>query len=277
MRYRLPLFTLLILMSFLISSQSASQDPAEPQKLLYQLRGDEASLTGTINLKGAIPKPFRIDMSADRVCEELDGNPETDYLIANENRLMYAFVYVKNPELFQSYRFEEPDKQLTLEHRNCRFVPHLVGLRVGQPFSIINADPTPHNTHPTPRLNPEWNQTQPAGGAPIRKAFHRPEVLIPFKCNQHPWEKAYAAVMDHPFFAVSDAYGNYEIRGLPHGTYTLVVWHEELGEQTLELTLVAGEARRVDFTFEAGKKARASSSAGSETDLRKGWEMQARL
>ena len=55
-----------------------------------------------------------------------------------------------------------------------------------------------------------------------------------------------------------------------------MVWHEELGEQELELTLVAGESRRVDFTFEAGKKAKTSSS-GSETDSKKGSEMRARL
>jgi Carboxypeptidase regulatory-like domain len=254
MRYRLPLFTLLILTFCVIGSQSSAQDPAPPQKALYQRKGDEASLTGTINFKGAIPKPVRIDMSADPVCQDLDGDPKTEDVVVNENKLTNVFVYVKNRELFQAYRFEEPDTQAVLEHRACRYVPRVLGLRVGQPFSIVNADSTHHNTHPTPRLNPEWNQTQPPGAPPLRKAFHRPEVLIPFKCNQHPWERAYVAVMDHPFFAVSDTLGNYEIRGLPHGTYTLVVWHEQLGEQEVEITLVAGETRRVDFTFEAKKK-----------------------
>lgn len=254
MRYRLPLFTLLILMSFLISSQSATQDPAQPQKLLYQPKGDEVSLTGTINVKGAIRKPRRIDMSSDPVCMELNSNPETDDLIVNENKLVNAFVYVKNRELFQAYRFEEPVSEVILDQKNCRYLPHVIGLRVRQQLTIVNADPTHHNIHPTPRLNPEWNQTQPPGAPPLQKTFTRPEILIPVRCNQHPWEKAYVAVMDHPFFAVSDAQGNYEIRGLPHGTYTLLVWHEQLGEQELELTLVAGEARRVDFTFEAKKK-----------------------
>ena len=254
MRYRLPLFALLILTFCVISSQSSAQDPA-PQKALYEPKGDEASLTGTINFKGAIPKTFRIDMSADPVCQDLDSDPKTEDLVVNENKLTNAFVYVKNRELFQAYRFEAPDTEAVLEHRSCRYAPRVLGLRVGQPFSIVNADPTHHNTHPTPRSNAEWNRTQPPGTPPLRKAFHRPEILIPFKCNQHPWERAYVAVMDHPFFAVSDTLGNYEIRGLPHGTYTLVVWHEQLGEQEVELTLVAGETRRVDFTFEAKKKA----------------------
>jgi hypothetical protein len=85
------------------------------------------------------------------------------------------------------------------------------------------------------------------------KTFARAEALIPFKCNQHPWEKAYVAVMSHPFFAVTDESGNYEIRGLPPGTYKLVFWHEKLGEQEVELTAAAGESRRLDMTFDTGK------------------------
>ena len=77
--------------------------------------------------------------------------------------------------------------------------------------------------------------------------------MIPFKDNQHPWEKAYVGVLRHPFFAVTDKLGNYEIRGLPPGTYKLVVWHEAFGEQEVELTLAPGETRRVDFIFEASK------------------------
>ena len=89
---------------------------------------------------------------------------------------------------------------------------------------------------------------------PVVKIFTRPEMFIPFKCNQHPWEKAYVSVMDHPFFAVSDGLGRFEIRGLPPGSYTLVVWHERLGEQQVEITLSPGENRNADFTFDADKK-----------------------
>jgi hypothetical protein len=60
--------------------------------------------------------------------------------------------------------------------------------------------------------------------------------------------------MAHPFFAVSDESGRFEIRGLPPGTYKLVVWHERLGEQELEITVTPGETRNADFTFDADKK-----------------------
>ena len=76
---------------------------------------------------------------------------------------------------------------------------------------------------------------------------------MPIKCNQHPWMKAYAGVMDHPYFAVSDSLGKFEIRGLPAGTYKLIVWHQVFGEQEIEITLVPGENRNADFTFDSEK------------------------
>ena len=74
-----------------------------------------------------------------------------------------------------------------------------------------------------------------------------------------------ATVFAHPFFAVSDQLGNYEIRGLPAGTYKLVAWHERLGEQEMEITVVPNESRKIDFTFEVLEKHR--SIAGSSLIL----------
>ena len=65
--------------------------------------------------------------------------------------------------------------------------------------------------------------------------------------------------MSHPFFAVSDHLGNYEISGLAAGTYKLMVAHEAFSEQELEITLAPGETRRVDFVFD------------TETHLRTSW------
>jgi hypothetical protein len=121
---------------------------------------------------------------------------------------------------------------------------------VGQQFVVVNSDPTTHNTHPTPKANAEWNQSQSPGGAPLTHSFKRGEVFFPFKCNQHPWEKAWLGVFDHPFFAITDADGNYRIEGLPPGQYAVVAWHELFGEKTLDLTVFAGELRDASFTFD---------------------------
>jgi hypothetical protein len=223
------------------------------EKPLYNAAGNEATVTGTINVTGTIPMLRRLDMSADPVCLQLNVKPRLDDLLVKDNKVQNAFVYLKS-EFLNAHRFAAPDSDVVLVQRNCYFSPRVIGLRVGQNLQIINSDPTVHNVHPTPKFNPEWNQTHPPDALPMVKTFSRAELLIPFKDNQHPWEKAYVAVMAHPFFAVSDESGRFEIRGLPPGTYTLVVWHERLGEQELEITVTPGEMRNVDFTFDADKK-----------------------
>lgn len=266
MRYQLLLSTLILVPALALSSPAAAQTP--PEKQLYQPRGNEAVLAGTIMVNGPIPKPPRIEMSADPVCFELNPRAQLKWIVTNGNRLQNALVYIKNSAAFEAYRFELPDSEVVLQRRNCEYSPHVLALRVGQRLAIVNSDQTVHNTHPTPKLNQEWNASQAPQSPPLMKTFTRSELLIAFKCNQHPWERAYVSVFDHPFFAVSDELGNFEIRGLPAGTYTLVVWHEKLGEQEVELTVVAGENRKVDFTFETEKSLTPPPRAGGGTRRR---------
>ena len=72
--------------------------------------------------------------------------------------------------------------------------------------------------------------------------FTQPEIMVPLRCNQHPWMKTYVGVLTHPFFAVTGEDGKYEIRGLPPGKYTLAAWHESGGgtEITRTITVAAG-------------------------------------
>jgi hypothetical protein len=81
--------------------------------------------------------------------------------------------------------------------------------------------------------------------------FTKPEVMVPFKCDVHGWMNAYVGVLDHPYFAVSDASGKFEIPKLPAGTYTIEAWHEKLGAQTQSVTLADSDSKEVTFTFKA--------------------------
>ena len=72
--------------------------------------------------------------------------------------------------------------------------------------------------------------------------FTNKEGPITIKCDFHPWMTAHFFVMDHPFFAVTNARGVFRIPGLPDGEYTIVAWHEELGEQEKKVTVSGGSA-----------------------------------
>ena len=229
--------------------RAPGQEPATAKKV-YVRTGQEATLSGTATFTGKPPKALKIDMSADPTCKEGNVDPTTELFVVNNDRLANVLVYVSAGEILDRHSFETPSTAILMERKGCRYEPHVLGMQVNQPLMIINSDNTQHNTHPVPKNNGEWNQTQPEGSPPLVKTFARPELSIPFKCNQHPWEKAYVSVFSHPFFTVSDSDGNYKIEGLPPGSYKITAWHEKLGEKTVEVVVVPGESRPLGFTFD---------------------------
>ena len=74
-------------------------------------------------------------------------------------------------------------------------------------------------------------------------------LMIPVRCNNHPWMEAFLNVVKNPFFAVSDANGTFEIQGLPPGSYTLVAVHEKLGTQTQQIAIESHKTSVTNFTF----------------------------
>jgi hypothetical protein len=223
-------------------------------KPTYRATGDEANLVGTISFAGVPPEPRRIDMSADPICEAVNPESATEDVMVTDSKLANVFVYARTGDPLDAYLFDVSSAEVTLEHKGCHYVPHVLGMQTQQILKILNSDPTTHNTHPTPKNNREWNQSQPPGGDPIEQHFPLPELFIPIRDNQHPWEKAYVGVFSHPFFSVSATDGTYKITGLPAGQYTIVAWHEKYGEQTVDVSFGSREQKRLDFTFKAANQ-----------------------
>lgn len=222
--------------------------------------GPTGSISGVISFNGTPPAPRKIDTTADPVCGQKNPNLMTDDTIVKDGKLANVFIYVKEGTVeggkkVADYAWATPTTAVRLDQNGCHYSPHVLGAQVNQKISITNSDPTQHNIHPTPKLNQEWNQTQSAGQGPIERTFARPEVLIPVKCNQHPWMKAYVGVMRHPFFDVSGEDGAFEISGVPAGKYTVVAWREGGAngtEKTMEVTVPASGSAKADFAFGEG-------------------------
>ena len=149
-----------------------------------------------------------------------------------------------------SLKFDPPAQSAELDQHGCHYVPHIMGVQVNQNFIVVNSDATTHNVNVDAKLNDKFNQSQPIGSAPITKQFKRAETVIPVKCNQHPWMRAYVGVLAHPFFAVTDKDGHFEIKGVPPGTYTVVAWHEKYPQGlTQTVTVAPSEHKEQNFTF----------------------------
>jgi len=210
-----------------------------------------ATITGTIRYNGAPPTSRRIDTSADPVCDRENPNLSTEEWLVTDGKVANTVVYVKSGTRLENYIFDTPASEVVISRRGCQTIPRVVGVQTHQVLTIVNEDKTTHNFHFTPRLNPDWNQSMPQGGSPLYHEFAVPEI-VPLKCNQHPWEKSYVGVFSHPFFAISGNDGSYTIAGLPPGRYTIVAWHESGGtgvEESLEVTIGAGESKTIDFSF----------------------------
>ena len=203
-----------------------------------------ASISGTVKLDGEAPKAAKIDMSQDPACK---GMNMAENIVASGGKLDNVFVYVKDG--LGNRTFDAPKDAITLDQSGCKYHPHVLGVMVGQTIKIVNSDPTTHNIHPTPKDNREWNESQPPASAPLEKTFAREEIMLPVKCNQHPWMRMFVNVTKSPFYAVTSADGKFEIKGLPPGDYTIAFVQEKLGEQDVKVTLAAKDSKTVDATF----------------------------
>jgi plastocyanin len=208
------------------------------------------TVTGTVTLDGTAPKNEAIKMNADPVClREAKGTQtqETYMVGADGKALANVFVYVKDG--LGNYVFDTPTESAKIDQKECRYHPHVFGMRVGQPLEIVNSDPTLHNIHAMPKANQEFNNGQPIQGMKMTHTFTAKEVMVPFKCDVHGWMNAYVGVLDHPYYAVTKEDGKFELKDLPAGTYTIEAWHEKLGTQTSSVTIAAKETKDVPFTF----------------------------
>jgi plastocyanin len=205
-----------------------------------------ATVNGTVKFDGEVPKPTKIDMSVDPACK---GMNQAENIVVANGDLANVFVYVKDG--LGNRAFDVPKDAVVLEQSGCKYHPHMLGVMAGQTIEIKNEDQTTHNIHPTPKDNREWNESQPPSAAPLEKNFAREEIMLPVKCNQHPWMKMYINVVKSPFYAVTDKDGKYEIKGLPPGDYTIAFVHEKLGEQDQKVTVGPKDTKTVDQSFKA--------------------------
>ena len=203
-----------------------------------------AIITGTVKFDGPAPKAAKIDMSQDPNCA---GSNTAENVVVADGKLANVFVYVK--EGLGNRTFDVPKDAVTLTQSGCRYKPHVLGVMAGQTIKIVNADPTTHNIHPTPKNHRDWNESQAPQAAALEKTFAREEISLPVQCNQHPWMRMYMNVMKNPFYAVSGPDGKFEITGLPPGDYTIAFVQEKLGEQDQKVTLAAKDSKTLDITF----------------------------
>lgn len=210
------------------------------------------NVTGKINFKGTKPAASKIMMSADPKCVKMHNGKDvsSEQVVVNANNtLRYTFVYVKKG--LEGKKFPTATDKKTIDQKGCMYTPHMFGVMVNQPIEITNSDATLHNIHALPKNSKQFNIAQPKQGMKTVQKFDKSEVMVKVKCEVHNWMASYVGVLDHPFYAVSDDKGAFEIKNLPAGDYELEAWQEKYGTQIIKISVGASDTKTADFTFEA--------------------------
>ena len=209
-----------------------------------------ATVSGTVRFDGKPPQRRGLNMTPESA-RLYDRKPLDENVLAGKNGgLANVFVYAKRGVERKEYPM--PDQPALLDQQKSMFRPRIQGVRVGQKFIIRNSDPYIHNTRSLSLRNRAFNIGQPPKSADRERVFKRPEGPIRLGCDFHKWMAAWIFVADHPFFAVTDADGNFEIKGLPPGEYTFEAWHEEYGDKRVTVN-IDGSAQ-LNFTYQPGDK-----------------------
>jgi plastocyanin len=209
---------------------------------------DTGSVSGTIHFQGKALVLRPIVMDKDPVCTSEESGPvlPEDGRVNANGTLPNAFVYISSG----ASNVPPPPNSVVLTQKGCTFVPHVLGIMVGQPLQVVTEDPTTHNIHVNAtKGNRDWNVTQQPGTPSVTTRFSQPAIMVPVHCNIHPWMEAWIGVVTNPYYSVSGDDGNFAIKNIPPGSYTLSVWTATFGTQQRSVTVRPGESAKVDFTF----------------------------
>ena len=214
-----------------------------------------SSITGTVTFDGKVPSLRPLAMDADPACAKMHSKPApNEMLVLGSGNTMGNILVWVSKGLPAGKTFPVPKAPAVLDQKGCQYVPHVMGIMVGQAYKILNSDGILHNVHALPKINKGFNQPMPGNMKEATKTFDKPEAVFQIKCDVHPWMTAYVGVFTHPFFSATGTDGKFNISGLEPGTYEITAWHEKLGTQTASITVGANETKTQNVKFSTPAK-----------------------
>ena len=206
---------------------------------------DGATIRGAVKIDGALPKPPPLSITKYKeICKDV---PNESLSVGPGQGVRFAVITLEGVNRGKAVEKETVHE---LDNIKCRFAPHVQAASIGQFVLLKNSDPILHTAHALfANEQPQFN----IGLYPGRTS-RKPLIaagLVKIRCEVHPWMAAYIMVTEHPYHAVSDLYGEYEIRDIPPGVYQLKVWHESLGTQEKRIEVKPAGSQKADFTFTA--------------------------
>lgn len=175
---------------------------------------------------------------------------------ANEIKGKVTVQGIKSPENIAVYvdaipdkKFDAPKDHIVIDQQRMKFIPHVVAVQQGTTVEFLNSDPVGHNVY-WPSISGNKKLAHNLGTWPKgdKKPFQFNDPgVVSLLCNVHPEMSGYVVVTPTPYFAVTDKDGNFEIKNIPAGKYTLKTWSED-GKPTTQAVDVSGSTATVELT-----------------------------
>ena len=204
----------------------------------------KGSLKGKIILSGALPLRESIEVKADPNVCGLTFQEES-FVNSGNKGVKNAVISLKSKSTAGSPVY--PDDTVEITSKNCRLEPHVFMVRLQEPVKIKNLDSILHVLQFSTKDQVLFNLPLPAGGNIIKKINE--SGLIQVKCLIHPFMKSIIAVMDTPYYVLSDHDGSFQLPEIEPGKYLLSIWHESFGSMEKEIEIAPGRTLNLSFAF----------------------------
>ncbi len=237
---------LLAALSFLLFTSSDQLTAAAPKAPAAPPAVDGTAVVGVVKFPKDYPEREKIMITKDQaICRAFQYSES--FVVSEANHgLKNVIVSIKGLK----GKTSPGNAAVTLDQKRCQYVPHVQAVPAGSKLQIINEDGILHNVHvyagSTDPKNTIFNKAQPKFLKKISQPLDKPGIYF-YKCDVHAHMTAFIAVMDHPYYAVTDDNGEFSIANVPPGKYTVTAWHEVLGTMQKEVVVKKGKPAKVVF------------------------------
>jgi len=238
-------------MLVLVAGIACERAPTTPRAARTATPLDPATtgvIEGRVSFDGMPPAARTIPVGSDPTCAA--AHPEgivVRDVDGTDGGLADAFVYIATG--LEDRVFAPPAAPVVIDQRGCWYVPRVAGAMTGQPIVFRSSDDTLHNVHGEPRANARWNFGLPRPKSERTLVLESPEVMVPVRCDVHPWMRLDLGILPHPYFTVTGEDGRFRFVNVPAGTYTLAAWHPMLPRREQTLTVAPGGTTTVAVVF----------------------------
>jgi hypothetical protein len=227
------------------------------------------TIRGTVKWEGALPHVPTLAISKDpQICDPTSHKTRDleRIIIGPQAGIANTVVYLK--DIFSGKAMDIAPQRQFLDQRNCRYEPHVLLVPRDATLQMRSSDATLHTVHMDGAAT--YNLPFPFPNQVISRQMST-LGLVNLKCNGgHTWMNAELFVVPHPYYAVTDENGKFELSNVPPGEYTIVAWHESwtvVGREAAFDVLTEKKVERPVFTPPRTWERRVSVDANRATSV----------